>query len=217
MKDILLIGGGGHCKSVIDTILAGNQFHIVGILDKGKKVGTSVSDIAVIGDDDAFESYYNKGIKHGFITLGSIGDPKVRIDLYKKMTEIGFDFPVIIDKTAIVSRNVSIEEGTFVGKRVVINSNVFIGKNCIINSGAVIEHDCRIEEFVHIAPGAILSGGVHIRENTHIGTNSTIIQNISIGSNTMIGAGSVVVKDIQQNMQAFGNPCREVKPCQGFL
>ncbi|MFT9496809.1 MAG: serine acetyltransferase, partial [Anaerosolibacter sp.] len=82
MKDILLIGGGGHCKSVIDTILAENQFHIVGILDKGKKVGTSVSDIAVIGDDNAFEFYYNKGIKNAFITLGSIGNPKVRIDLY---------------------------------------------------------------------------------------------------------------------------------------
>jgi len=210
MKDILLIGGGGHCKSVIDTILGGNQFSIVGILERGKKIGTYVNDIEVIGVDEDLEFYYKEGIRNAFISLGSLGDPRFRIKLYKRTKEIGFNFPVIIDQSAIISRRSIIGEGTFVGKRAVINTNAYIGKNCIINTGAVIEHDCRIEDFVHIAPGSVLSGSVHINENSHIGTNSTIIQNIEIGSNTIIGAGSVVVKDMNKNAKAYGNPCREV-------
>ena len=32
-KNIVLIGGGGHCSSVIDIIENGNEFNILGILD----------------------------------------------------------------------------------------------------------------------------------------------------------------------------------------
>lgn len=210
MENILLIGGGGHCKSVIDTINEGKLFNIVGILDIQKKVGTYLNDIKIIGTDDDLEFYYKKGISNIFITLGSIGNPKLRIEIYNRAKEIRFKIPIIIDKTAIVSKKVVLKEGTFIGKGSIVNTNVEIGRNCIINTKSVIEHDCKIGDFVHIAPGSVLSGGVHIEENSHIGTNSTIIQNIRIGANTIIGAGSVVIEDINKNTIAYGNPCREV-------
>lgn len=210
MKDILLIGGGGHCKSVIDTLKTLNKFNIIGILDVKEKVGRHIDNVKIIGTDERLKDYYSKGIRHAFITLGSIGNPQLRIKLYKNAKKLGYEFPIIIDKTAIVSDNSPIEEGTFIGKGTIINANTNIGKNCIINSGAIIEHDCKIKNFVHIAPGSVLSGGVVIGDNTHIGTNSTIIQNIKIGQNSIIGAGSVVVKNIKSNVKAYGNPCREV-------
>ncbi|AZO96322.1 acetyltransferase [Halocella sp. SP3-1] len=210
MEDILLIGGGGHCKSVIDAITQGNLFNIVGVLDIREKVGRYVNNIRIVGIDDDLSSYYTEGIRNAFITLGSIGDPELRIKKYIYAKKIELKFPVIIDKSAIISSNIIIREGTFIGKGAIINTAAQIGKNCIINTGAVIEHDCIIDDFVHIAPGTVLSGGVHIGENSHIGTNSTVIQNIIIGSNTVIGAGSVVVKDINKNSKAYGNPCREV-------
>ena len=37
MKEIILIGGGGHCKSVIDVIEQENRFTIAGIIDKKLK------------------------------------------------------------------------------------------------------------------------------------------------------------------------------------
>ncbi|HQB08035.1 MAG TPA: acetyltransferase, partial [Rectinema sp.] len=39
MKDIILIGGGGHCRSVIDVIELGNEFRIIGIIDKEENIG----------------------------------------------------------------------------------------------------------------------------------------------------------------------------------
>ena len=42
MKKIVLIGGGGHCKSVIDVIEQEGQFTIVGIVDNAELLGSKI-------------------------------------------------------------------------------------------------------------------------------------------------------------------------------
>lgn len=211
MEEIILLGGGGHCKSVIDAILGANAYRIAGIIDIKEKLGTKVAGIEIIGTDEELNYYFHQGIKKAFITLGSIGNPKLRQKLYKSAKEIGYLFPCIIDRTAIISQSAVLGEGTFVGKGAIINSEAVIGSQCIINTGVIIEHDCKIGDFCHIAPGSTLSGGVTVGDAVHIGTNSTVIQNINIWENSIIGAGSVVVSDIASNVLAYGNPCREVQ------
>jgi len=210
VKDIILIGGGGHCQSVIDTIESSNMYNIIGILDLPTKVGLKISGVEIIGTDEMLETYFNQGIKCAAITLGSIGDATQRKRLYNYAANIGFEFPTITDKTAIIGKDVKIEDGVFIGKGCIINVGSNIEKQAIINTGAIIEHDCRIGAFCHIGPGATLSGNVWVSEDAHIGTNSTIIQNIKIGNNSLIGAGSVIVRDVGSNMKAYGNPCKEV-------
>ena len=210
MEDILLIGGGGHCKSVIDSIKSMDEFNIIGILDNKEKIGTFIDGIEVVGCDDDSRYFFEKGCKNAFITVGSIGDTSIREKLYNDLKNVGFRFPIIRDETSIVSKNIVIEEGTFIGKGVIVNSGTIIGKNCIINTGSILEHDCKIKDFVHIAPGVSLSGNVSIERKTHIGTNSAIIQGVKIGKSCIIGAGSVVIKNIDDFKKAYGNPCREV-------
>lgn len=210
MEDIILLGGGGHCKSVIDTINKLGKYNIVGILDIKDKIGTKIYNIEIIGTDDELINHYNNGVKNAFISLGSIGDTRVRRKLNDNIKDVGMTLPSIIDPTAIIAENIKIGEGSFVGKGVILNCDSDIGANCIINSGVIVEHDCIIDDYAHIAPGATLSGGVNIGSDSHIGTNSAIIQNIVIGKNTIIGAGSVVVQDISNNKKAYGNPCKEV-------
>ena len=176
-----------------------------------RRVRCLINGIPIIGEDAEFYYYYKQGIQYSFVTVGSIGDASRRIRIYRKAKAIGYKFPIIIDKNALVSKNVEVGLGSFIGKGAIINSGSQIGINCIINTGAIIDHDCRIGDFCHISPGSTLSGGITIEKESHIGTNSTIIQNIKIGSNAFIGAGSVVVNDIGYNVKAYGNPCREVE------
>jgi len=211
LKKILLIGGGSHCVSVIDSIYQQGCFVPAGILDIPSKVGSKILDVPIIGSDDLMEELFHEGITHAFITLGSIGaNVSIREKLYQEAKELGFQFPTIIDPTSIVSRYASLEEGIYVGKGAIVNTNAVIGKHSIINTGTIIDHDGLIGDFVHIAPGATLSGGVTIGNRVHIGTNSTIIQSVTIGSDTLVGAGSVVLKNIGSNKKAYGNPCKEV-------
>lgn len=208
MKDILLIGGGGHCKSVIDTLIKCNQFNILGIIDLEQNLGKYISGYEIIGTDDDLEKFSLQGVKYAFITLGSTGNPSKRIGLYNLCKKFKFEFPTIIDDTAIISHNTKIGQGTFIGKGVIINTGTVIGENSIINTGSVIEHDCNIENSVHISPRVILGGGVHIGNNSHIGIGTTIIQNICVGNNVLIGSSSNVIRNISDGLKVYGNPCK---------
>lgn len=211
MKKIILIGGGGHCGSVIDSMKSTSEYHPIGILDIPSRVGEMINDVKVIDTDDAMQSLYDQGVHYAFLSVGSIGSPYLKLKLYEKSKSIGFTFPVIKDVSSIVSQNAQIGEGTFIGKGAIINSNCTVGKHSIINSGAVLEHDSIVGDFTHLAPGVVCSGGVTIGSETHIGTNATIIQDIHIGNQTIIGAGSLVLKDVGDHAKAYGNPAKEVQ------
>lgn len=210
-KKILLIGGGGHCKSVLDSLLELNEYAGIGIVDKKENVGKAVMDIPVVGCDDNLEALFREGYEYAFVTVGSIGYPILRIKLFNLLSEIGYQIPVIIDDSAKVSRHSIIEQGVFIGKQCTINAGALIQRGAIINSGSILEHDCQIGAFSHIAPGVVLGGDVVIGENSHVGLNSTVKQQIHIGSNSIIGMGSVVIRNIDHNTMAYGNPCMEVK------
>lgn len=206
-KKLLLIGGGGHCHSVLDSVLSLNVYDEIGIIDS---IDGSCLGIPVIGTDNDVPALMDEGWSHAFITVGSVGDARIRKRLYKMVKGLGLAVVSVIDPTAIVARGSVIKEGAFIGKRAVINTGTTIGECSIINTGAMVEHDSEVGAFSHISPGTILCGQVKIGAGTHIGAGSVARQQITIGDCSLIGAGSVVVKDIPNNVKAYGNPCKVV-------
>lgn len=205
---LLLIGGGGHCHSVLDSVLASGKYDAVGIIDS---MDSAYSGIPVIGTDEDIPRLFQDGWTDAFITVGSVGDTRIRRRLYGMVKRTGLTIPTIIDLTAIVGSDVTIGEGTFIGKRAVVNAGSTIGECAIINTGVIIEHDCKIGSFSHISSGAVLCGGVCIEHDTHVGAGTVARQLIKIGDNSLVGAGSVVTKDIPSNVKAYGNPCKVVE------
>lgn len=210
-RKLLLLGGGGHCRSVLDSLLSSKDYSDIGIVDKKENIGMSILGVPVIACDDELTDLLHKGYTHAFVTLGSIGNPLARKRLYTEIEHIGFKIPNIIDPTAIVSRFAELENGVFIAKNAVVNCGSIIGKGTIVNTSSTIEHDCVIDEFVHIAPGAVICGGVHIGRNSHIGAGSIVKQQITIGADSIIGMGSIVLRDIDSNTLAYGNPCKEAE------
>jgi sugar O-acyltransferase (sialic acid O-acetyltransferase NeuD family) len=208
---LLLIGGGGHCKSILDSVLETNCYEDIRIVDVKENIGKSFMGVSIIGCDDDLESLIHNGFTHAFVSLGSIGIPIVRIKLFEKLERIGYQIPNIIDFSAVVSKHALLAKGIFIGKNAVINTGVSIGTGAIINTSATIEHECIIGEFAHIAPGSVLCGDVKVGSQTHIGAKSVVKQQIYIGSKSIIGMGSVVLHDVADNVVAYGNPCKEVK------
>ena len=209
-EEIVLVGGGGHCKVVISILRKLGDFQIVGIVDN-YKVGSLIKGINVIGGDEDLESFHKKGIRNVLITVGSIKDNRKRYELFNMIKKIGYKFPIIISSEAIVDDAVKLGEGTIVMPGCVINIDSSVGKNCIINTGAIVEHDCKIGNHCHIASGVHISGDVEIGDLSFIGVGSTIIQGIKIGKNVTLGAGSVVIKDIPDDVVVAGSPVKPVK------
>ena len=191
MNKIILIGGGGHCKSVIDVIEQEAKFEIVGIIDKPKLLGSKILGYSVIGNDFDLESLAKK-YKNALITVGQIKSAIVRVKLYDLAIKAGFTFPSIIAPSAYISKYSKIGNGTIVMSNAIVNASTSIGDNCIINSKALIEHDCLISSHCHISTNAIINGGIKIGSKCFIGSNVTTKNNITIKENSFIKAGSIV-------------------------
>jgi sugar O-acyltransferase (sialic acid O-acetyltransferase NeuD family) len=189
MKEIIVLGAGGHAKSVIDVIELQNEYKIVGIVDNDLKKGSKFLDYEVIGNDDDLQNLREK-YKYAIIGVGQIKTPNIRIKLFQKLKELNFILPVIISPLAYVSKRAKMEEGTIIMHHALVNTDVKIGKNCIINSKALIEHDVVVEDFCHISTGAIVNGGTIVRAKTFFGSNATAKEYIDV--NGFIKAGGLV-------------------------
>lgn len=199
-----MLGIGGHAHSVVDSIESTGRYNIIGFLDTDETQGKKYRDYYVLGTDVTMKKYYDSGVRNAFITIGYMGCGSIRNQLYRELKRIGFRVPNIIDSTAVVSPNASMQGGIFVGKRAVINAGATIDEMCIINTGSIVEHDCRIGAFSHIAVGSVLCGGVSVGTQTLIGANATVIQNVEIGNNVIVGAGAIIRKNIKDNRIRYG-------------
>jgi sugar O-acyltransferase (sialic acid O-acetyltransferase NeuD family) len=206
-KPIILIGGGGHCKSCIDVIEQEDKYQIVGILDLPQYIGMDILGHKIIGTDEDIPEL-SKTVNDFLITIGQIKSSEKRISRYGIVKKYGGNLPIITSPRAYVSKSAIIEEGTIIMHDVIINADVRIGKNCIINSKALVEHESNIGDFSHISTGAILNGQTKIGNNCFIGSGSVISNNLSIISDTVIAAGVVIYRDISQPGTYFSNTKR---------
>lgn len=203
-KKLVLVGGGGHCKSVLDAALKSGEYSEIVITDPLLTKGTSVFGCCVAGNDEILPELRKQGFTYAFITVGSIKTTGLRELLARKVFEAGFKFPVIKEASATISDYTQIGEGTFIGKNAVINADSRIGRHCIINTGCIIEHECLIKDFAHISVGAILCGSVNVQKNSFIGAGSTLIQGITIGENSVVGANSTVLGNVKEKQIVSG-------------
>ena len=208
MEKIILLGSGGHAKSVVDTIEKDGRYEIAGFLEVPEKQSFSYKGYQVIGVDADMQELYKQGVKYAFVTMGYMGTKSPRESIYQQLKETHFTIPTLIDPTACVAADAIIEAGTFVGKQAIVNAGAYIGKMCIINSGAIIEHECVIGDYSHIAVGAVICGNTKIGKAAFIGANATIIQGIRLGNQVVVGAGSVVIHELGDDTKAVGNPAR---------
>ena len=187
---ILLIGGGGHCKSVIDVIEQEGRFEIGGIVEKCARESKEVLGYPLVGSDNELEQL-RKEYEYAFITVGHIKSNNVRVKLFKTLRALEFTIPTLISPLAYVSKHANIGAGVVVMHHACINAGATVGQNCIINSKALIEHDAVVESHCHISTGAIINGDVRVEANSFVGSASTTKQGCIVSG--FIKAGSVVI------------------------
>lgn len=197
MKKILLIGGGGHCKSVIDVIESNTEFKISGIIDKNP-ISKHLLGYKIIGTDAQLEELIMENL-HVLITIGQIKTPNIRKKLFEHSRDLGAILPVIISKSSYVSKYAKVGSGSAIMHGAIINACAIISSNCIINSKCLIEHDAIIGSHSHISTGAIINGNCSIGEGCFIGSRAIVINGVNIGANSIIGAGVIVHSDLPPN------------------
>lgn len=187
-KKIVLLGAGGHAKSLIDVIEQENKFEIFGLVDNVAK--GDVLGYKVLGDDEILKEIKNE-CPNAIVAVGQIKTPKIRIELFCKLKELGFALPIIISPLAYVSKHASIGAGTAVMHYAFINAGAKVGENCIINTKALIEHDAVVGDNCHISTASVINGDVRVGDNTFFGSNATSKNGVIIEQNAVIAMANI--------------------------
>lgn len=203
LKNLILVGGGGHCKSVIEAAESAG-YNILGVLDTPENVGKPVLAYSIIGTDDDIPQYVDKA--EFIITVGFIKNPAIRIRIYNRIKEAGGKLATIIASTARVSKYATIGEGSVIMHQAFVNAGAQIGANCIINTYCNIEHDALVGSQSHISTGTMVNGDCKVGERVFIGSQSVLANGIEVADDIIVGAGSFVRKTIRQKGIYSGNP-----------
>lgn len=188
MKDIYLIGAGGHSVSCVDVIEAEGKYRIRGFFDSIERKGQKVLGNTIIGSDEDIGKYV--GPETFFlITVGQIKTPEVRMKIYKNLKDLGARMATVISPRAYVSKYATIGEGTIVLHDALVNANVEVGVNCIVNTKSLIEHDSIVAGHSHISTAVVINGGCRIGEGSFVGSNSVLKEGSIIPERAILRAG----------------------------
>lgn len=202
---IILIGAGGHAKSVIDSINGNeNKAVIKGFLDSYKQ-GSHLGYRVLFNNIHQISNPKNY---HYFIC---VGDNRIREKWFLDLERNELKAINIIDKTAIVSKGVIIGKGVFIGKSAIVNNGAQIGNNVIINTRALVEHGCKIADHANVSTNSVVNGDVLVERGAFVGSSSVVNGQLKIGQYSVIGSGSVVIRDVEPLTVVAGVPAKIIK------
>lgn len=201
MKTIL-VGGGGHALSLLETMSDLSIFAGYADVQPSKEM-----PIPYLGTDNDVLASFSPDEFDIQVTL--VYTSEVNLQLRRRLLERYKHYHThsFIASTSLVSPHSFIGEGCVIMEKAIVNYSS-IGKNTIINTGAIIEHNCKIGDNCFIGPGVILCGGVTIGNNTFIGAGTIVRDEVEIVSNCTIGMGSLVSKNITETGLYKGQPAR---------
>ena len=205
MKKLVLFGGGGHCKVVIDAIQKQALYHILGILDDDEQlVGKEHFGFRILGGRDW-------RVPDDCAVIVAIGQNPIRREIANAFRRRGVTLGTVVDPSCHIARGVAIGHGTVLLTAAILSSEAVIGNNTIINTGAIVAHDCQIGDDVHIGPGANIGGGAVIESGAFVGMGANILPRSRVGKDATVGASSCVFGRVEPGTTVLGVPARPMR------
>ncbi|MHB1119088.1 MAG: acetyltransferase [Bellilinea sp.] len=193
---LIIYGGGGHGKAVIDLVRSLYTFDLVGIVDDGLPAGSQVLGVPVLGGKAVLAGLVSRGVRQAVNAVGGIGNIAPRVAVFEQLKIAGFGFPTLVHPSAVVEPSAGVAAGVQIFPHAYVGSSAEVGFGCILNTGVILSHDCVLGDLVNISPGGILAGGVRVGARTLIGMGVTINLDLNIGADARIGNGATVKADV---------------------
>jgi UDP-perosamine 4-acetyltransferase len=203
-EQVVILGGGGHAKVIIDILQSHDDVQLAGYLSSDGEAGP-LCGAPCLGGDDRLSTLFGQGIRSAFVAIGDNALRKERTDALRRL---GYRVINAISPRAFVSRYVEVGAGVAIMPGAAVNAGAVLCDGAVVNTNASVDHDCLIGAFAHVAPGAALAGKVQLGEGAFLGVGACVTPGVSIGAWAAVGAGSVVVRNITDGVTAFGVPAR---------
>ncbi|MCG9082779.1 NeuD/PglB/VioB family sugar acetyltransferase [Laribacter hongkongensis] len=202
-KKLLILGFGGHARSVADVALACGYGELV-FVDKQARDGENFLGHPVITDIDPY-------VGQDWVIFPAAGDNRQREMQCAIARELGFSLTTLLSPKASIGAGASISAGGFVGHHAHVGPMARLGRACIINTGAIVEHECQVGDFCHVSVNAAIAGRSRLGDYSMLGAGATIIDQVLVCNDVVVGAGAVVNRTIEIPGTYVGVPVRHLK------
>lgn len=197
---ILVLGAGGHGKSVVAVLLASGAT-VAGVLDDDPALwGTTVQGVPVLGPIGTGEAH------RGAAAVLGAGTQAARQAIVARCPHLRW--VQAIYPGCYINAMAQIGEGTVVFPGGIVGADARIGAHCIVSGHTTVGHDVVLEDFVQVAPGVQIAGNVHVGRGAMLGIGSVVAPGIRVGEGAVLAAGAVAVRDVPAGGTVMGVPAR---------
>ena len=184
-KRVIVIGAGGHGRSVAEAILLLGRDELVGFVDDGADADAKVWGYPILGRTDSLHTLR----KHADAVVVAIGNNAVREKLHAQVREAGFELLSVIHPTAFVSPTAALGSGCAVMAGAVVGTEAHLGEGVIVNCGATVDHHCRVDAFGHLGVNACMAGGSVLGNRAWMQAGAALGYGVKIAADTVLVPG----------------------------
>ena len=180
---LLVVGAGGHGRSVAEAVLLSREYELAGFIDDGWEKLREVWGYPVFGGTGSLAAQR----RHADLAIVAIGNNAVRERLQPQLRELGFELATVVHPRAIVSPRATLGRGCAVMAGAVVGTEARLGQGVIVNCGATVDHHCTVEDFGHLGVNACMAGG------SVLGRGAWMQAGAALGYGVHVRADSVLV------------------------
>jgi sugar O-acyltransferase (sialic acid O-acetyltransferase NeuD family) len=187
MKRAIVVGAGGHGRSVAEALRLTGELELIGFLDD---LSTQpVLGLPVLGPATGMSAFRHRADA----LIIAIGKNALRKELHQKALDAGFMLPPIIHPRAYLSPSARLEAGCAVMAGAVVGTEAVLGVGVIVNSGAIVDHHCRVGDFAHLGVGACMAGGSMLGAGAWMQAGSALAYSVQVGDGEVLAPGEARV------------------------
>ncbi|WEN43783.1 UDP-N-acetylbacillosamine N-acetyltransferase [Thauera sp. GDN1] len=184
-KRVIVIGAGGHGRSVAEAILLVGRDELIGFVDDGADANAKVWSYLMLGRTDSL---------HTLRTLAdtvvvAIGNNAVREKLHARVRHGGFELLNVIHPAAFVSPTATLGAGCAVMAGAVVGTEAQLGEGVIVNCGATVDHHCRVDAFGHLGVNACMAGGSVLGHRAWMQAGSALGYGVQVEDDAVLAPG----------------------------
>ncbi len=185
---LLVVGAGGHGRSVAEAAELSGQFEVVGFLDDALPAGKSVLNLAVLGP--MVSMGHHRAVADQ--TIVAIGNNAVREKLMQQLTATGFALAIVVHPRAIVSPSAVLSEGSAVMAGAIVGTEARLGVGAIVNCGAVVDHHAIVEDFGHLGVNVTMAGGTVLGRGAWMQAGAALGYGVKVPAGVTLAPGVAV-------------------------
>ena len=188
----MIVGAGGHGRSVAEAVLASGTFEVAGFVDDAAPASALVSGYPVLGTTNDMSAYRT----HADAVIVAIGNNALREALCYRLVAAGFELATVAHPRAIVSPSAVVGPGSVIMAGAIVGTGARLGCGVVVNCGAVVDHDAQVHDYGHLGVNACMSGGAVLGRSAWMQAGAALGYGVRVADGVVLPPGSALTSDI---------------------